>query len=372
MPTRRQFIQSIPPAGAAFAVASQALVESSAVAAQTSTGQPATGHFHPKGKAPSRHTLEVLRRARATLPFGDKRDFEEQAKGFIAPMKNKKIMADAGHVAWDMDRYQFLLEADDFDSIHPSLTRQSRLNMNYGLYEVIPGIYQVRGFDLSDISFVRGRSGWIVIDPLVSAEVARAAVELFQKHVGKGEPITTVIYSHSHGDHWGGVRGVVDEADVRSGDVEIIAPRDFMQHTISENVYAGNAMNRRLFYQYGILLPASPYGHAGQGLGQNVSNGSIGLIPPTRIIEEDIEYLTVDGVSMVFQNTPNTEAPSEMNTYFPEMKVLWMAENVTSTLHNIYTLRGAPVRDALRWSKYINEALYLFGLEAEVLFASHH
>ena len=228
------------------------------------------------------------------------------------------------------------------------------------------------GFDLSDISFVRGRSGWIVIDPLVSAEVARAAVELFQKHVGKGEPITTVIYSHSHGDHWGGVRGVVDEADVRSGDVEIIAPRDFMQHTISENVYAGNAMNRRLFYQYGILLPASPYGHAGQGLGQNVSNGSIGLIPPTRIIEEDIEYLTVDGVSMVFQNTPNTEAPSEMNTYFPEMKVLWMAENVTSTLHNIYTLRGAPVRDALRWSKYINEALYLFGLEAEVLFASHH
>jgi len=244
--------------------------------------------------------------------------------------------------------------------------------MNYGLYEVVPGIYQVRGFDLSDISFVRGKTGWIVIDPLISEEVARAALDLFQEHVGKGQPITAVIYSHSHVDHWGGVRGVVDEADVRSGRVEIIAPRDFMAHTVSENVYAGNAMNRRLFYQYGILLPASPYGHAGQGLGQNASNGSTGLISPTRIIEEDIEYLTVDGVSMVFQNTPNTEAPSEMNTYFPDLKALWMAENVTSTLHNIYTLRGAPVRDALRWSKYINEALYLFGQEADVLFASHH
>ncbi|MHC4350784.1 MAG: alkyl/aryl-sulfatase, partial [Planctomycetota bacterium] len=269
-------------------------------------------------------------------------------------------------------RYQFLNEKRDFDSIHPSLVRQSRLNNNYGLYEVIPGIYQVRGLDLSDISFVRGRTGWIVIDPLLGRETARAAWKLFQEHVGGGLPITALIYSHSHADHWGGVRGVLDEADVRSGDVEIIAPRDFMEHTISENVYAGNAMNRRLFYQYGILLPASPYGHAGQGLGQNASNGTLGLIPPTRIIEEDIEYLTVDGVSMVFQNTPNTEAPSEMNTYFPEMKALWMAENVTSTLHNIYTLRGAPVRDALRWSKYINRALHLFGTEAEVLFASHH
>ncbi len=370
MTTRRQFLKTIPTTAAAFTIAGQVLLdESPAMAAQAA---PANGHFHPKGKAPSKHTLEVFRKARKTLPFGDKKDFEEQQKGFIAPMEDLKIMADAGHVAWDMERYQFLLEADEFDSIHPSLTRQSKLNMNYGLYEVIPGIYQVRGFDLSDISFVRGKTGWIVIDPLVSAEVARAALKLFQKHVGKGEPITTVIHSHSHIDHWGGVRGVVDEADVRSGKVEIIAPRDFMEHTISENVFAGNAMNRRLFYQYGILLPASPYGHTGQGLGQNVSNGTVGLIPPTRIIEDDIEYLTVDGVPMVFQNTPNTEAPTEMNTYFPEMKALWMAENVTSNLHNIYTLRGTPVRDALRWSKYINEALYLFGFEAEVLFASHH
>ena len=244
--------------------------------------------------------------------------------------------------------------------------------MNFGLYEVMPGVYQVRGFDLSDISFVRGKTGWIVIDPLVSAEVARAALKLFQEHVGKGLPVTAVIYSHSHGDHWGGVRGIVDEADVISGKVPIIAPRDFLDHTISENVYAGNAMNRRLFYQYGLLLPASPHGYVGQGLGQGVSSGSVGLIAPTRIVDDDIEEFQVDGVNMVFQNTPGTEAPSEMNTYIPDMKALWMAENVTSTLHNIYTLRGAPVRDPLRWSKYINEALFLYGLEAEVMFASHH
>jgi alkyl sulfatase BDS1-like metallo-beta-lactamase superfamily hydrolase len=330
------------------------------------------GHFHPKGKAPSKFTLDVLERSRDTLPFADTRDFDEQKRGFIAPMNDLKIQADAGHVAWDMERYQFLLKQDRFDSIHPSLNRISVLNMNYGLYEVIPGIYQVRGFDLADISFVRGKTGWIVIDPLTNAETARAATKLFQEHVGKGQPITAVIYSHSHGDHWGGVRGVVDEADVRAGKVAIIAPRDFMNHTISENVYAGNAMNRRLFYQYGILLPASPYGHVGQGLGMNVGQGAIGLIPPTRIVGKDIEEIEVDGVKMVFQNTPFTEAPSNMNTYIPGMKALWMAENVTATLHNIYTLRGAPVRDPLNWSKYIAQALYLYGQEAEVMFASHH
>ena len=200
----------------------------------------------------------------------------------------------------------------------------------------------------------------------------RAAWKLFQEHVGGGLPVSAVIYSHTHGDHWGGVRGIVDEADVRSGKVPIIAPVDFMEHTISENVYAGNAMNRRLFYQYGLLLPASPHGYVGQGLGQAVSAGAIGLIAPTRYVEDDIEEFEVDGVRMIFQNTPNTEAPREMNTYIPDMKALWMAENVIASLHNIYTLRGAPVRDPLRWSKYIGEALYRFGLEAEVMFASHH
>jgi alkyl sulfatase BDS1-like metallo-beta-lactamase superfamily hydrolase len=330
-----------------------------------------TEHFHPKGKPPSSHTLEVIKQARATLPFADTRDFEEQKKGFIAAPEAWTIMANAGNVAWDMERYKFFLEGKDFDSVHPSLQRQSTLNMNFGLYEVMPGVYQVRGFDLANISFVKGKTGWIVFDPLTSEETARTALELVNKHLGE-LPIKAVVYSHSHGDHWGGVRGVVDEADVRAGKVQIIAPRDFMRHTISENVYAGNAMNRRLFYQYGILLPASPFGHAGQGLAQNISIGNITLIAPTYVVEKDIEELTVDGVKMIFQNTPNTEAPAEMNTYFPEKKLLWMAENATAAFHNIYTLRGAPVRDALRWSKYISRALHLFGKEAEVMFASHH
>ena len=329
-------------------------------------------HFHPKGKPPSTYTQEVLRQARTTLPFADTRDIEEQKKGLIAPMKKLQIMADAGNVAWDMARFQFLDRQDSFDSIHPSLLRQAKLNNNYGLYEVIPGIYQVRGFDLSNITFVRGKKGWIVFDTLVSAETARAAWQLFQEHVGKGLPITAVIYSHSHVDHWGGLRGIVNEDDVRSGKITVIAPPNFMDYTISENVFAGNAMNRRVFYQYGMLLPADAHGYVSQGLGQRVSAGSVGLIAPNMTIEKDIQEVEVDGVRMVFQNTPNTEAPTEMNTYLPDMKALWMAENVTSTLHNIYTLRGTAIRDSLRWSKYIAQALYRFGLDAEVMFASHH
>ncbi len=361
---------SMPAAAAAFAVADRLLFDAAPARAQQIA--PLAGHFHPKGKAPSKFTLEVLKQAKATLPFADTRDIEEQKKGFIAPMKDLKIMADAGHVAWDMERFQFLDQQDEFDSIHASLLRQSKLNNNYGLYEVIPGIYQVRGFDLSDITFVRGKTGWIVFDPLVTAEVVRAAWKLFQAHVGDSLPVSAVIYSHTHGDHWGGMRGLVDEADVKSGKIPVIAPVDFMEFTVSENVYAGNAMNRRLFYQYGLLLPASPHGYVGQGLGQAVSAGATGLIPPTRLVEKDIEEFDVDGVRMVFQNTPNTEAPREMNTYIPDMKALWMAENVVSSLHNIYTLRGTLVRDPLSWSKYIGEALYRFGVEAEVMFASHH
>jgi alkyl sulfatase BDS1-like metallo-beta-lactamase superfamily hydrolase len=370
--SRRAFVQSLP----AFAVGAHALLDGTTAHAETQaspTGAPAfAGHFHPKGKAPSSYTKAILDEARKTLPFNDTVDLEEHGRGFLAPMKEMKIAADAGHTAWDMERFQFLTAQDSFDSIHPSLLRQSVLNNNYGLYEVVPGIYQVRGFDLATITFVRGKTGWIVFDVMVSAETVRAAWKLFQEHVGGGLPVSAVIYSHSHGDHWGGVRGILDEAKVRDGSVPIIAPRDFLDHTISENVYAGNAMNRRLFYQYGLLLPAAPHGYVGQGLGQAVSAGSVGLIAPTRIVEKDLEEIDVDGVRMIFQNTPNTEAPSEMNTYIPSLKALWMAENVVASLHNIYTLRGAPVRDALRWSKYINEALYRFGQEAEVLFASHH
>ena len=252
------------------------------------------------------------------------------------------------------------------------MTRIARLNNNYGLYEVIPGIYQVRGLDLSDITFVRGATGWIVIDPLTTTETARAAWNLFQEHVGEGLPVSAVIYSHTHGDHWGGALGIITPEEVAERGVEVIAPVDFMRFTVSENVFAGNAMNRRLFYQYGLLLPAGPHGFVTQGLGHRVPAGATGLVSPTRLVSEPIEEFEVDGVSMIFHYTPNTEAPREMNTYIPDMKALWMAENVTATLHNIYTLRGAQVRDALNWSKYIADALYRFGTEAEVMFQSHH
>jgi len=327
-------------------------------------------HFHPKGKMPSKYTVELQKKLKQTLPFEDKRDFEEQKKGFIAAPPYKQIMAEAGHVAWDMGSYEWLLQGEDFDSIHPSLQRQAILNMNYGLYEVIPGIYQVRGFDLANISFIKSKTGWIVFDPLTAKETAAAALKFINEQLGE-RPVVAVVYSHSHADHFGGVRGVVDEKDVRSGKVKIIAPVGFMDHAVAENVYAGNAMNRRLFYQYGVLLPRSPFGHVDQSIGKNVAAGNLGLIPPTVIIEKDIEELTVDGVRMIFQNTPGTEAPAEMNTYFPDLKAFWAAENITGTIHNIYTLRGALVRDSLEWSKQINNALYLFGQKAEVMFASH-
>jgi alkyl sulfatase BDS1-like metallo-beta-lactamase superfamily hydrolase len=329
-------------------------------------------HFHPKGKMPSKFTVELQNGLRKSLPFDDKRDFEENKRGFIAAPDYKQIMAEAGHVAWDMGKYEFLLQGKDFDSIHPSLQRQAILNMNYGLYEVLPDkIYQVRGFDLANISFIKSDTGWIVFDPLTAKETATAALKFINAQLGE-RPVVAVVYSHSHADHFGGVRGVVDEADVRSGKVKIIAPVGFMDHAVSENVYAGNAMNRRMFYQYGVLLPKSPFGHVDQALSKAVAAGNLGLIAPTVIIKDDIEELTVDGVKMVFQNTPGTEAPAEMNTYFPEMKAFWAAENIVATVHNIYTLRGALVRDALEGSKQINKALYLFGQEAEIMFASHH
>ena len=366
MINRRQFVQSIP----AFAVAGHLILSEHPARAQEPA--PLKGHFHPRGKAPSKFTIEALENAKISLPFADRRDYEEHAKGFIAPMKDMQIPADDGHTAWDMERFRFLDRQEEFDSIHPSLHRVSRFNNNYGLYEVIPGLYQVRGVDLSNITFIRGKTGWIVIDPLVSAETVRAAWNLFQEHVGEGLPVSAVIYSHTHGDHWGGVRGLLDEADVRSGKVEIIAPVDFMNFTVSENVYAGNAMNRRLFYQYGLLLPAAPHGFVGQAIGQALSHGSVGLIPPTRHVTQPVEELDVDGVRMVFQNTPNTEAPRTMNLYVPEMKALFMADMIVASMHNIYTLRGAQIRDPLAWSKSLAETLYLFGLEAEVLTAAHN
>jgi alkyl sulfatase BDS1-like metallo-beta-lactamase superfamily hydrolase len=328
-------------------------------------------HFDPKGKMPSKYTIELQNGLRKTLPFEDKRDFEEAKKGFIAAPPYKQIMAEAGNVAWDMGSYEFLLQGKDFDSVNPSLQRQAILNMAYGLYEVVPDkIWQVRGYDLANISFIKGDTGWIVFDPLTTKETAKAALEFINEKLGK-RPVVAVIFSHSHLDHYGGVRGVVDEAEVKSGKVPVIAPVGFMECAVAENVYSGNAMIRRSFYQYGVLLPRSPFGHVDQSIGKNTAAGNTGLIPPTRYIGKDIEELTVDGVKMVFQNTPGTEAPAEMNTYFPQFKAFWAAENICGTIHNIYTLRGALVRDALEWSKKINEALYLFGQDAEVMFASH-
>ena len=331
-----------------------------------------TKHFDPKGKMPSEYTIRLREMRKSALPLADKRDFAEAQRGFIAAPPYKQIMAEAGNVAWDMGSYEWLLEeGKEFASIHPSLQRQAILNMAYGLYEVLPGqIYQVRGFDLANISFIKGETGWIVFDPLTAKETAAAALKFINEKVG-ARPVVAVVYSHSHGDHFGGVRGVVDEADVKSGKVKVIAPVGFMHHAIAENVMAGNAMTRRMFYQYGVLLPRSPFGHVDQSIGKNTAAGNLGLIEPNVIIAKDIEELTVDGVRMVFQNTPGTEAPAEMNTWFPDLKAFWGAENVVATIHNIYTLRGAMVRDALEWSKQINNAIYLFGKDAQVLFTAH-
>ena len=311
----------------------------------------------------------ALRRA---LPFDDERDFEESQRGLIASPPYEQILGAAGNVVWDMGRYEFLLNGQDYDSIHPSLQRQATLNMNYGLYEVVPDfIYQIRGFDLANMTLVRGQQGWILFDVLLTSETAAAALAFANEQLGE-LPVSAVVYSHSHIDHFGGVRGVVDEADVRAGRVDIYAPVGFMEEAISENVYAGNAMSRRASYQYGNPLPAGPFGQVDSAIGKGLARGTSGLVAPTVVVTDDFEEHVIDGVRIVFQNTPGTEAPAEMNAWFPDSRVFWAAENITATVHNIYTLRGALVRDALAWSQQINEALYRFGLEAEVMVSSHN
>jgi alkyl sulfatase BDS1-like metallo-beta-lactamase superfamily hydrolase len=328
-------------------------------------------HFDPLGKPPSEHTLKVIAADAAGLPFHDTRDFDEAERGFIAEPDSWVIRGPAGNVVWDLERYDFFRTDEDFPSVHPSLQRISRLNMKVGLFEVVPGIYQVRGFDLANITFVESDNGWVVFDPLTAPETAAAAKKLLDEHVGE-RPVVGVVYSHSHADHWAGVRGIVDEADVQAGKVEIIAPRDFLAHAVSENVFAGNAMNRRIQYQYGTNLPASPFGHAGQGLNMNVAIGNAGLIQPTIVIENDIEVHTIDGLKMEFMNTPGGEAPAQAHTWFPDHKVYWTGEDVTGVFHNVYTLRGAPVRNPHLWSQHINRALYRYGKQTEVMIASHH
>ena len=332
----------------------------------------AQDHFNPKGFQPSSHTSSLQSALRDSLPFEDERDFEEARRGFIAEPDSRQIIGAAGNIVWDMTRYDFLLTGEDHDSIHPSLQRQATLNMNFGLFEVVPEfLYQVRGFDLANMTLVKGDTGWIIFDTLLTDETAAAAFELATEQLGEF-PIKAVVYSHSHIDHFGGVHGIIDEAGVAAGEVQVIAPSGFMEEAISENVYAGNAMSRRAALQYGRLIPSSPFGQVDSAIGKGLAAGTTGLIAPSLVIEDDYETHVIDGVTMVFQNTPGTEAPAEMNTWFPEQKVFWAAENITATIHNIYTLRGALVRDALAWSRGINEALYRYGREAEVLVSSHN
>ncbi len=322
----------------------------------------------PKPATPA--VLEQHAHARATLPFHDERDFEQARRGFLGGVDPCVIQGAGGRVVWDNDSYAFV-DGEAPSTVHPSLWRQSTLVAMQGLFEVVPGIYQVRGLDLSNMTIVEGDTGVLVIDPLISTETAAAALALYREHRGE-RPVTAVLYTHSHVDHFGGVRGVVDQADVDSGRVPVIAPEGFMEHAVVENVYAGPAMSRRAGYMYGAALPRDVHGQVGAGLGQTTSVGTVTLIPPSLDITETGQEVVVDGIRMVFQLTPGTEAPAEMHFLLPDHRALCLAENATHTLHNILTLRGAVVRDAHAWSSYLTEALDLFGDEADVAFASHH
>ena len=324
-------------------------------------------------KPASAATKAANKKVQDSLPFKDRADFEDATRGLIAKPETVTIKNEQGAVVWDLESFKPYIAADKPvpDTVNPSLWRNAQLNMQHGLFKVTDRIYQVRGFDLSNITFVQGDTGWVVFDPLISAETAKAAYELVSQRLGK-RPVTGVVYSHSHVDHYGGVRGLVDEAEVRAGRVKIVAPEHFTEHAVSENVIAGNAMGRRAIYMFGALLPRSATGSVNAGLGQAVSRGTVGLILPTDFIRKSGEELTLDGVKMVFQMTPGTEAPAEMNTFFPQLRAMWMAENTTNTMHNILTLRGAQVRDALKWAQFIDETIDLYGALSEVAFQSHH
>ncbi|MFD1933216.1 MULTISPECIES: alkyl/aryl-sulfatase [Nonomuraea] len=301
----------------------------------------------------------------ADLPFHDRTDFDNAERGFVARLSPAVVKTADGRVVWDNDSYDFL-NGECPEGAHPSLWRQGQLCVKQGLFEVTDGIYQVRGLDLSNMTIVEGESGVIVIDPLISTECAAAALRLYRDNRGD-RPVTGVIYTHSHVDHFGGVRGITDGEGI-----PIIAPAGFMGHAVSENVYAGIAMTRRSVYMYGPALPRSAEGQIGCGLGMTNSTGTLSLIAPTVDITRTGQEETVDGVRIVFQLTPGTEAPSEMNFLFPDRRALCMAENATHNQHNILTLRGAVVRDARVWARYLTEAIALFADKADVAFASHH
>ena len=299
--------------------------------------------------------------------FADRADFENASRGLVARLEPGVIRNADGRVIFDIDAFGQATRGEAPATVHPSLWRQSQLTAIQGLFEVTAGIYQVRGADLSNMTLVESDTGVIVIDPLISAECAAAALALYRAHRGD-RPVTAVIYTHSHVDHFGGVLGVVAAGTT----VPVVAPEHFMAHAVSENVYAGTAMLRRGFYYSGTGLAVGPQGRVGMGLGPAASTGTVGLIPPTLDITRTGQEEVIDGVRMVFQMTPHTEAPAEMNFHFPGQRALCLAENATRNLHNLLTLRGAEVRDARGWSRYLAEALELFGDGSEVAFASHH
>lgn len=321
--------------------------------------------------APSAQTIASNAAVLKQLPFSDRTDFESISKGLIAPFKGQ-IKDASGKVIWDVQAYDFLAKDQAPESVNPSLWRLAQLNAHAGLFEVSPKLYQVRGLDLANMTIIEGDDGLIIIDPLTMAETAKAALDLYYAN-RPHKPVVAVIYSHTHVDHFGGVRGVIDEADVKAGKVKVFAPAGFMEHVMSENVMAGNAMSRRAQYQFGSLLPRGENGQVDAGLGKSSpTGGTVTLIPPTDLITKELETRTIAGIQFEFQLTPGTEAPAEMNMYLPELKALCMAENATQMMHNVLTPRGAQVRDAKAWSQYLDDSLARYGDKADVLFAQHN
>ena len=306
------------------------------------------------------------------LAWQDRQDFEFAQRGFLGKADSTVIHDASGKVVWDMDQFAFeAIDAPTPDTVNPSLWRQARLNTLHGLFKVTDRVFQVRGYDLSNLSIIEGDTGYIVVDPLITKEVAKAAMDLVFEFLPK-KPVVAVIYSHSHADHFGGVKGVISADDVAAGKVRVIASEGFMQHAVSENVLAGNVMSRRASYMFGSLLPKNAQGNVGVGLGKTISSGQVTLIEPTEIIRDTGEELVIDGVRFVFMNTPDAEAPAELMFYLPEFKTFYAAEEANATLHNLYTLRGARVRDSLLWSSYLNDAIEMIGKDTAVLFGGHH
>jgi len=308
------------------------------------------------------------------LSFDDPGDTERATRGLVTTIEDGRVTmpGNPDHVVFDVERHAFVRDAPAPDSVHPSLWRQAQLNWNHGLFEVADGVWQVRGYDLANITFMAGTDGgWLVIDPLTNMPAAAAALELVNATLGE-RPVTSVIYTHSHIDHFGGILGVTSQDAVDRGDVRIVAPEGFLEEVVSEFVIAGPIMGRRSAYQFGPLLPPGPQGHVDCGLGSALGLARSDLVAPTELIRTTGEELELSGIRVVFQNTPDAEAPAEMNFHFPDMRVLCMAENCTHTLHNLYPIRGAQTRNALAWSKYIQEAMDLWGDETDTMFASHH